>query len=1006
MSLPREEYYNIIRDGLNEKQKEIKNRYANGEPSMVWLAEQFIQELLNIVFEGEFIFNNLNYIKNNYPAVDLGDTEKGEAWQITVTSDKSGIKKKIKETLKSFYRNNDNERYSELKKFLKIKFFFAGGFENGIKSEDIPNVVEIKEGVTVPIKESLCNVDDLWDFDKLINKIEKINDTTKLEKIKCIVQKIQKRPKQNKYEFNLDYIPRTISIDDKEKIDFTVDLFKDDRRHLMLFANAAEGKTTYLDYIASQLSTNPEVFCIRARFIKYARALDTMIEAECPHWKNYYNKQKLIIILDGLDEVNSDGSESEFKEIEEFLKCHPDIFVITSCRTNYSPIKLNGEQDENFLAYPCFLESITDEERYSFIERKLSEKANEFIAILKESSIENLVENPFFLTQLLQLYKDKSVIPESKSLFMTMILENRFEFEKNKTGKIKTCLNESQQKIEESIKLLALVMQLSGKNKVTNKQLQQVIPDKELRQLIQRLLLAPIDKESTEWRFEHNNFWEYYAAQCLIELEWNDIKQLIEISGTQKLRPRWLNALSFYVGMESEEIEEETYNEVVNWLHANNQEALVKFEVDKIPLEKRTEIVQSIFETKNKTGIRIGGEGYTVSDLAKFAEITKNDELVLFLLGKLKSSTYHEMLELDAIKIINYRKELGCIKDQIIDTYLLLYTNNYNSRISTHVLYGFEGWKIDDGRVLEELTSEEYNLIGYKNLATLFSFIIDAKFPLKTKYLIDALNALPNIDASMGYYYYYGLISSLNTKKEFKKYLENLVLLQNDKKLHRIWKSYGFWGNVFSAISEKAIELFKDDKECLKVYLGYVNHTGYYLSKYNHNIEQVNLLRPYLEKYADTEKLFKIYLLNGFRKEKWDWGMFSLSAMLYKPEYNEYIFDKVDSYSINKHHLKLLKDDLSQINKDLHEKYTKELNAQFDNLLEPKPDVWEEQEKEKNKLFFKCLLDRKLYKSIINDSFSHFENNIIKYDDLNKKEFYEINPLSAELDIALDFLRN
>ncbi len=96
---------------------------------MAWLAEQFIQELLNIVFEGDYKFINLNYKDSNYPSVDLGDTNKGVAWQITVTNDKSGIRRKIDQTLKSFYKNNDKKPYPELKKFNKLYLFIASGLE-------------------------------------------------------------------------------------------------------------------------------------------------------------------------------------------------------------------------------------------------------------------------------------------------------------------------------------------------------------------------------------------------------------------------------------------------------------------------------------------------------------------------------------------------------------------------------------------------------------------------------------------------------------------------------------------------------------------------------------------------------------------------------------------------------------------------------------------------------------------------------------------------------------
>ena len=71
-------------------------------------AEYLYCDLLNEAFDYEL--KNMNRIRDNFPAIDLGDEDEELAVQVTSTGDAG----KVKQTLKRFYDHNLNVGYSRL----------------------------------------------------------------------------------------------------------------------------------------------------------------------------------------------------------------------------------------------------------------------------------------------------------------------------------------------------------------------------------------------------------------------------------------------------------------------------------------------------------------------------------------------------------------------------------------------------------------------------------------------------------------------------------------------------------------------------------------------------------------------------------------------------------------------------------------------------------------------------------------------------------------------------
>lgn len=104
----REKYLKIITNEFSVWEVRLQNLTSQNLYDAHNLSEHSICELLNLIFD--YKLKNLNSLKMNFPAIDLGD--KSNSLCIQVTSTKSG--KKVQETIEKFLENKLNEQYGEL----------------------------------------------------------------------------------------------------------------------------------------------------------------------------------------------------------------------------------------------------------------------------------------------------------------------------------------------------------------------------------------------------------------------------------------------------------------------------------------------------------------------------------------------------------------------------------------------------------------------------------------------------------------------------------------------------------------------------------------------------------------------------------------------------------------------------------------------------------------------------------------------------------------------------
>lgn len=170
----------------------------------------------------------------------------------------------------------------------------------------------------------------------------------------------------------------------------------ENNKHISLLSEGGMGKTTELMQIAYHHSqSNDSYYPIFVPLNKYT---NKNISEYFPRYWYLIPKNKLLVILDGLDEIQIKNTKDAKREIEHFVEKYPDIHVIVSCRNNlYNigteniPASLSG-----FKSY--VLVELEHDKIKGYVENKLNSKSSEFFASISRHNLYGLLKIPFYLT--------------------------------------------------------------------------------------------------------------------------------------------------------------------------------------------------------------------------------------------------------------------------------------------------------------------------------------------------------------------------------------------------------------------------------------------------------------------------------------------------------------------------------------------------------------------------------------------------------------------------------
>ena len=674
---------------ISEWEALIKNNSIGSLYNINSYSENFCRDILNIIFDLKL--ENANLFNKNQTAIDLKDDIKSFAVQVTSENTLA----KIKYTVEEFVDQNLNNKYSVFKivilgykprskrndynyknyKFTIDNIIYFDNLINIIKNDLLPN--------------QIFQIRFLFEeeYEHTKNKIETQRLKEKLIKNKLIKQKIINRQIIKSIDYN-DYSfysnRKTFNI--QEVITFS--------NKVLLLGESALGKTTYLKSIVDILNENSPYFVFYNELNTYTgQDIDCLISSDF----NIVSKDNIIIVLDGLDEIEEKYLHNFFKKLKDYSNINSKAKILISCRTNfYKTMKsyLNDYED-------YYITELNEMEINQFLKNK-NINYSHFLSLSIEKDYRIMITNPFYLNILSDIYKETENLPDKNDI-LEKCIETITNKDKEKYNLSIKKIDNILQKQNIILRKMAFAMECLGRNYITKSELNSLFRIPETKHLEKCGLLKFNDNNVS---FIHNNYGEYFASQEMKNINSKKLERII--FNNKKVKFSWQNTVAFYIIKNEKDY-------LTNLIIKRNPELIFNIEKDKVPNDKKINVFKIISNYYMKNNI------WFSRDLLynnKFIEFFSIDEIVDYLCDIVSKNTHyvktHNALEL-LLEMANYStyNRLFEVAQQV------LYSNNYNKNDKKNALYILGNGKYGDStfirKVISELKDEENQYIrtGY-----------------------------------------------------------------------------------------------------------------------------------------------------------------------------------------------------------------------------------------------------------------------------------------------------
>ena len=584
--------------------------------------------------------------------------------------------------------------------FFKCKKYFSNtvedaiqivevlNFRDKIRKSDIGMYTEFEDNLDFYQKVRNVIVKFVLEFDSLTNKKFRKEKIIREEFINYIPRKITSIQ---------DFDSKTLFYSTEKQKDLIDIILEQDR--VVLIGDAGTGKTTELNRVVFFLSKG------KSHFNPILVSLNTYVnQSICellPEDWNRIPQKTPIVILDGLDEIESKNKRDAIRNIEWFSMNYPNIKIVVSCRSNfYNPESENYSSTlKGFSTY--VLLDLGETEINKYINIKLEIQAEIFSEIIIKNGLEDIIKIPFYLINLVDLFKKEKDIPQNRTEIFEKIINLRIDqdIEKYRTT---VDLIEKKNYIISILEIIALTMETLGRNYIYDEELEKIPQIKDKKEIIEFCMLEKKKQDNKIiWNFEHNNFQEYLAARILSRQPLEIIKKFTFFPPDYKvIIPSWLNTLSFLVSNYKND-------NLINWIMDNCYEAVVKFEKDKIQKEKRIEIFKIIFNKYKENRTWINQDKFRYFELADFGQST---ETINFLL-EAGNAEYHYTTTFNVIELLRYMDMLipGNIKKHINDFLLNIALNYENEIVQSHALLALADLKLNSKEIIDKILKKLRN---------------------------------------------------------------------------------------------------------------------------------------------------------------------------------------------------------------------------------------------------------------------------------------------------------
>jgi hypothetical protein len=422
------------------------------------------------------------------------------------------------------------------------------------------------------------------------------------------------------------------------------DLLESETR-IVVLGNAGSGKSRELLRLWELLDRSGGRFQpIYKRFNTY---VDQPIADFLPEGWESIDPFMAVFLLDGLDEVQPQYFANAVRSLEEFANAHPDSRFVITCRTNFYELPDNKFAGTlyNFSVYELNDLSFIEIKKYVSMSRGLDGET--FLEQAQQNHLMDLVQKPFFLEFLVPYFANHGVLTQQRSIIIeeaitVQLAANHQRLNATKHGR--KLDNATALKILERI---GFVMEQMGRNYLSDDDFQTLFPAFKDRELVRELPFFFHDDVNGRWQFEHNNIQEFLAAKVLDKLSFAKILALITIPKTNKVKPSWVNTLSFFVSIG----DSSTVNALLNWLVQYERDFIMRFEPERIPDQVRLKVAIGIIEYHAKENIWFSSTIYTEQDIARIGSFS---EVIHHLQTDLDNPASTITVKLNAFRVLRY----------------------------------------------------------------------------------------------------------------------------------------------------------------------------------------------------------------------------------------------------------------------------------------------------------------------------------------------------------------
>lgn len=308
-------------------------------------------------------------------------------------------------------------------------------------------------------------------------------------------------------------------------------------RRLVLEAPAGRGKTTMLVQLARRARAGQIAFMVnlpawatrRTEILDYLSGMPSFraegLSAE--DLARVHTQASFLFLLNGWNEIAQSNSTQAEEALRELEYAFPTAGIIVATRTHHLTPPLPGAARLRLLR-------LRRAQREAYLSARLGAKAGELRALLDAQHVlDELTRTPFILAEVVSLFESGVAIPDTKAGVLAAVIRLQEEGEHRNALHGAPLFGRQQDYLQSIAAEMtrrgavtlsdtdARAIAIAVKNDlVARKQIDDAPqqPADMLAVLTAHHLLERVDYPETAFRFEHQQFQEYYAATCVRSL--------------------------------------------------------------------------------------------------------------------------------------------------------------------------------------------------------------------------------------------------------------------------------------------------------------------------------------------------------------------------------------------------------------------------------------------------------------------------------------------------------